>query len=369
MTTKPTKPAKTKQKPGPKPAKRPEPTLIPLAGRRQKPITWLWHDRLPLGKVSLLVGEPGAGKSFLCLDLAARISRGVDIAPEPTLPNPAGVLLLSADDNVDDTILPRLEAAGADLNRITLLSSFAPPLRDGRPHRLLSLARDFDQLEQALDKLPDCRLIIIDPINAYLAAVSSNSHTAVRRLMDRLARLAATKNAAILLVSHPRKQAGPSAIYRPLGSLAFAAVARVVLMLTNDPTVANRRLLLPVKVTWNAAPTGRAFRIEDGRIAWEPAPIPFTADDASILALTDDRTSDPRRNAKNWLIEQLKEKRQLAEEIHHRARAAGIPVRLLWQAKKDCKVRAVLDGREKRWYWKLPDMWLRDFSDDLLQVI
>jgi hypothetical protein len=187
--------------------------------------------------------------------------------------------------------------------------------------------------------------------------------------MDRLARLAAACNAAVLLTSHPRKQPGPTAIYRPTGSIAFASVARVVLSVAADPNVAGRRLLLPVKMTLHDAPTGRAFRIHDSRIDWEPDVVPFTAEDATVLAVTGDRTCDARRDAKNWLIEQLTEKRLPAQVTHSRARAACIPVRLLWQAKKDCKVRAVLDGKEKRWYWKLPDMWVPDISEQLMQVI
>src|SRR5690349_1002487 len=99
----------------------PEPRLIRVSDCSQRPIHWLWHERLPLGKVSLLVGEPDAGKSFLCLDLAARVSRGLDIPPDAMLRKPAGVLLLCADDSLEDTIQPRLKAAGADLTRIGVL--------------------------------------------------------------------------------------------------------------------------------------------------------------------------------------------------------------------------------------------------------
>lgn len=346
--------------------------LIRLADCHARNITWLWHNRIPLGKPTLLVGDPDSGKSFLALDLAARVSRGRGVPPEPGLGKPGSVLLLSADDDVEDTIVPRLEAAGADLSRIAVLPSFSPdpvdkPGRD--PDRLLSLATDFDRLREALDQLPDCRLIVVDPISAYLRGVDGNNNISVRQLLQKIAGLARERHAAVLLVSHHRKQTAATALHRAIGSLAFTAVARVVLMLGTDPAIAGRRLLLPAKMNLHSGATGRAFRIDDGKLDWEPDVIPYTADDLNALSPTTDITSDPRRDAKIWRVDQLKKSRLPAEEIYLRAAQQQIPFRLLWAAKKDAKVRAVRDGKEHRWYWKLPDNWIPNPLDSLVVYI
>jgi hypothetical protein len=113
--------------------------LIRLHHRQSRPIHWLWQNRIPLEKVTLLIGDPDTGKSFVALDLAARVTCGEGVPPEPGLGEPGSVLLLSADDDLDDTILPRLIAAGADLERIALLPSLIHG-EDGEQNRLLSLA-------------------------------------------------------------------------------------------------------------------------------------------------------------------------------------------------------------------------------------
>ena len=174
--------------------------------REVRPIEWLWEGRIPLAKCSLLVGDPDAGKSFVTLDLAARVTRGDGVPPEGGLARPGSVLILSADDHVEDTILPRLLAAGADLGRVALLPrtvrgkdegggmkdekdgrQSSPDPRPTTHHplppddRLLSLATDIDRVEQALDELADCRLVIVDPISAYLRGVDTYNNAAVRR--------------------------------------------------------------------------------------------------------------------------------------------------------------------------------------------
>src|SRR5690606_33457029 len=140
-----------------------------------------------------------------------------------------------------------------------------------------------ERLEQALAELRDCRLVIVDPISAYLRGVDTYNDVSVRQHLLKLSDLAERFGAAFLLVSHQRKAGAPTAMYRAIGSLAFTAVARVVLMVAADESVAGRRLLLPVKMTLQTAATGRAFGIEEGRVVWEPEPVPFTADELARL--------------------------------------------------------------------------------------
>jgi len=342
--------------------------LIRLDACAERKIEWLWHNRIPLGKVTLLIGDPDAGKSFLALDLAARVSRGVGVPPEPGLKKPGNVLLLCADDAIDDTILPRLQAARADLGRIVLLPSFKPASKD-EPDRLISLTTELQRFQEAVSNLTDLRLIVIDPITAYLRGAGADDHYTLRQLLQRLATIAREKNAAVLIISHLRKQASPTAVYRPLGSLAFAAVARVVLMLMSDPAVVGRRLLLPAKMSLLDEASGRAFAIEDGRVSWEPGILPLSADDLKAMVAEHDESGDQRLEAKNWLIDQLEKGRVPADDIRNRAHERKIPYRILRAAKKDAKVRSVYDGRERCWFWKLPDNWIRDFEGVLFPVV
>jgi KaiC/GvpD/RAD55 family RecA-like ATPase len=326
--------------------------LIRMTDRQVRDIEWLWEGRIPLGKCSLLVGDPDCGKSFITLDLAARVTRGNGVEPEPGLEEPGSVLLLSADDHIDDTILPRLEAAGADLGRVALLPRTIRP-EGSESERLFSLASDIDRLEQALGEIGDCRLVIVDPISAYLRGVDTYNNFTVRQHLLKLSDLAERHGVAILIVSHQRKATAPTAMYRAIGSLAFTAVARVVLMVTVDETVAGRRLLLPVKMTLQTAATGRAFSIEEGRVEWEPEPVPYTADEMAVLVRSGEASVDVVRETVEWLKELLDERKRLpADEIQRLARERSISKAVLWTAKKQACIKAVRDGKERKWYWQ-----------------
>jgi putative DNA primase/helicase len=364
--------------------------LIRLDEEEMQAVQWLWEGRIPMAKCTLLVGDPDAGKSFLTLDLAARVSRGLGVPPEPGLGEPGSVLLLSADDHIRDTILPRLHAAGADLSRIALLPKTIRPERSDKD-RLLSLATDIDRLERGLAELGDCRLVVIDPISAYLKGVDTYNNIAVRHHLLKLSDLAERYGAAFLLVSHQRKSGAPTAMYRAIGSLAFTAVARVVLVVTADQAVAGRRLLLPVKMTLQTAESGRAFSIvpcdplepceetseaenvsgeleksavRAGRVEWEPEVVPYTADERYEFVKSGEASIDAVREAVVWLKQLLDDERRPAEEVQRLALARGVPKSVLWAAKKQACVKAVHEGKENKWYWQRLKPWYHGMIQD-----
>jgi putative DNA primase/helicase len=335
--------------------------MIRLDGRRARRVEWLWEGRVPLGKVTLLVGDPDVGKSFVALDLAARVSRGEGVGGERGLGKPGNVLLLSADDDVDDTIVPRLTACGADLSRVAVLPSLVerdeeedPENGEGEGARLLSLVKDRERLRRAARELGECRLIVLDPVTAYLQGLDGNNNVGVRGVLLGLAELARETGAAVLLVSHHRKSGVSNVLHRAIGSLAFTAVARVVLTVLPDPGVQGRRLLLPVKETLRPCETGRSFRIVEGRLEWDEEGVPFTADDLQQLAGSGLVVQDRTRETAEWLTELLKEGRKPSEEVQRLAAEREVPRNLLWRAKAQAKVKAVRDGREERWFWELP---------------
>ncbi|HTH17370.1 MAG TPA: AAA family ATPase, partial [Magnetospirillum sp.] len=211
------------------------PILISMADVQSRPIEWLWPGRIARGKVTLIAGDPGLGKSFLTLDLAARVSRG---SPWPDVPDASaplgGVVLLSAEDDAEDTIRPRLDAAGADVHCIKLLHAVRHNYRENQKEALFSLATDLPALEAAILAVPDCRLVVIDPITAYLGDTDSHKNAEIRGLIAPLAALAAKHGVAIVCVTHLNKSGSGPAIYRSIGSIAFVAAARAAWAVIKD---------------------------------------------------------------------------------------------------------------------------------------
>jgi hypothetical protein len=146
--------------------------------------------------------------------------------------------------------------------------------------RSFSLETDLPRLEEVLVENPDTRLVVIDPISACTGNVDSHKNSDVRGLLAPLANLASQYHISVLSVTHLSKAMGSKAVYRAMGSLAFAAAARAVWAITKDPNDPQRRLFLPAKLNLAQDPDGLAYRIQDGRVLWEPDPVKMHADDA-----------------------------------------------------------------------------------------
>lgn len=195
----------------------------------------MWQGRIALGKLTLLAGDPGLGKSLLTIALAAHVTCSTPWPVDRT-PCPGGkVLLLSAEDDVEDTIRPRLDAAGADPSRVYALEAVFDVNGEGtRRRRMLNLARDIECLDEVLSS-GGFRLVIVDPVSAYLGGVDTHRNADIRVVLAPLAELAARHKVAMVCVSHLTKGAGTSAIYRATGSIAFVAAARAAYVVTRDP--------------------------------------------------------------------------------------------------------------------------------------
>ncbi|MBK9129160.1 MAG: AAA family ATPase [Phycisphaerales bacterium] len=335
------------------------PVLVTLADVAPEPIRWLWPGRIALGKLTLVAGDPGLGKSLLSLDVAARVSTGSGWPDVHEAAPPGGVVLLSAEDDAADTIRPRLDAAAADVSRVTMLQAIHPGGgAGGDSGRPFNLAEDLPALEEAVRAVPDCRLVIIDPVTAYLGGgVDSHKAAEVRALLAPLGALAARCGVAVLAVTHLNKSAGGPAIYRAMGSLAFAAAARAAWAVTRDRDDPRRRLMLPLKN--NLAPDlgGLAYAIEPmgagGHpvLAWERDPVTLSADEA----LGPDRgDGGATERAAEWLADALADGPQPARELFERAERVGIAARTLKRAKARVRALAVKGGFGGGWVWRLP---------------
>ena len=312
-----------------------------LAEIAPESVEFLWRPYLPVGKLTLLEGDPGQGKSFLAAALAANGSRGRGLpGAEPS--EPWSTLMLTAEDGLADTLRPRLDRLGADVDRIFGVEDLLD----------LSSAEGLSTLERAIaDRRP--RLVIIDPVVAYVGA-RTDLHRAnqVRAVLGPLARLAAKTRTVILAIRHLNKTQGTPSLYRGHGSIDFTAAARSVLLVGTDPDEPEQRIVIHLKS--NLARTGRslAFTIRDGVFAWSGW-SQLTARDL----LQDDRAAEERTaigEAKDFLVEVLADGPQGSKEVLQEAKAAGISEKTLRRAKSQLKVKVRKTGFHGNWCWALP---------------
>ena len=324
---------------------------ICLATVSEKEVGWLWPDRFAVGKLSLLAGDPGLGKSFVTLDLAARVSTG-RAWPDHSGVAPLGsVLLMSAEDDLDDTIVPRLRTMEADLSKI---KAFA---------KVCTLGKGLVEIENELMAMGDCKLIVIDPISCYLGkGVDGNSNSDVRGVLAPLAELAARHGVGVLCISHLNKSGGQNVMYRTTGSLAFTAAARSVYCAVSDDQDNSRRLLLPVKNNIAPEAAGLSFRLIENTIAWDATPVHTTAREfferqAGDTSGTGGRRTSARDEAKAWLKELLKDGPVWANEARAMAKDEGLNHNTLNTARQELAIVSVKDRARHRgkWYWCLPE--------------
>ncbi len=334
------------------PAK-PHTILQMLNNVTREQLDWLWPGRIPLGKLTLLAGDPGLGKSFVTLDIAARVSRGDRWPDNPLMKQPPGkVILVNCEDDLADTIAPRMDKANADDTKIIVLEGISL-MGKKRP---FSLECDVPRLEEVLIDHAGVRLVVVDPIAGFMGKVDSHNNSEVRGVLAPLADLASRFHVAILTVTHLAKTGGNKAVYRAMGSLAFAAAARAVWAITKDPDNPERRLFLPAKLNLAKDPDGLAYRIDDGRVAWEFNPVKMHADDAFAAETANQKPSQrgsERREAIAWLREHLNDKTLPANEVIEAGEQVGFTDRTLRRAYKAIGIPARKESFDGPWLWRL----------------
>ncbi len=352
-------------------------------------VRWLWPDRIPLGRITLLVGDPGLGKSLLALDIAARVSRGAPWPDEPvkseetrvksqnspsgspllTLDSrpPSSVLLLTAEDDFADTVRPRLEALGADCDRILGIATVPGDKLQDVP-RSFALNRDLSRLRNLVEAMPDCRLVVIDPISAYLG----NSNSDVGALLLALTTIARERDIAVLIVSHFRQKDGAT-ICRTIGSVAFVAASRASWAICKDPLSENKRLFMPVKNNLAPDVTGLAYTIETSpgqrvpTIRWSPEPVTHSLDFAIAAARAACRPDVERQDAIKWLKERLTKSPIRASDSREEGEVQGINYATLRRAYREIGGVTVRKGKFplNYWYWTLPGATAQNPGEEL----
>jgi putative DNA primase/helicase len=225
-------------------------------------LVWVWPGRIPEGKLVLLGGPPGLGKSQLTVFMSAVVSNGGAWPCGEGSTLPGDVIFMSAEDGIRDTIVPRLMAAGANTSRVHIVAAATRP--DGTGRKTFSLKTDVDLLEAKAREIGAVRLIIVDPISAYMGGADGNGNVETREVLEPLAEMADRLRIAVVAVTHLNKggAGGQSALNRFAGSIAFVAAARAAFAVIEDSEDDGRRLFLQAKNNLGAKCNGLAFRLE-----------------------------------------------------------------------------------------------------------
>jgi hypothetical protein len=340
-----------------------------------EPIEWLWPGRIPLGMLTLFSGDPKLGKSLAALSVVAAVTRGGPLptgdAEGPAMAPRGSAILLSGEDDRARTIVPRLIAAGADLDRVKIIRSMLEPEFRGYGgltahvptcERMPTLAaEDLAAIERKAAELGDCRLIVFDPISAYIGRNAD-----VRRALGPLRDMAERLNAAVLLITHHSKQgaAGTNGKYRVLDSIAYVAACRSNFMFladSDDPT-GRRRLMLDNGTNQAAKQPGLAYVIREQGGApvaeWLAETIDLDADAALARAVKGGQGGGSGRFARpraveDWLRGYLADGPKLAKECERAALAAGFNRGLFERARRALAVRSLRFGFGKGACWSL----------------
>lgn len=335
--------------------------LIRIADVETRKLKWLWKGRIPLGKTSVIDGDPGLGKSLLTLDLAARVSRGTAMpdATKSDAGGPSGVVILSAEDDPADTIKPRLEAAGGDLRRIVLLAA----VRDAKGECRAPHIGDLDALKIAIRNV-DAALVVIDPLMAYISDErDSHRDQDIRRALGPLGTLANETGVAIVLVRHLNKTGNGNPIYRGGGSIGIIGAVRSGLLVASDPDDPDgqTRVLAQTKSNLSVPAASLRYRVIEAKagvpsIEWLGS---STQSAISLLAATRETVEErtERDEATDWLRTTLAKGPFPAKQLLGDARQAGLAEKTLRRAAKSLGVLITKLSFKEGWTWALPASW------------
>ena len=338
-----------------------------MGAYKQKKQCWLWQDRVPIGTLTTIAGEPDQGKSLVTLDIAARLTTGKPFYGETETHEAADVLMLCAEDDPETTLAPRLAAVGADLDRVTLIESviLQAGVGDTFVDRVAQLDQDLAKIEQVLEQNKDIKLIIVDPISSFLGNASMVKEQEVRRVLQPLVKICLKRRLAVILVAHFNKNSDTrSAIDRVGGAKAIVGLGRASWTCVREPKMEDngknegveladpeRRLFLKLK--GNLTPTsvgGLVYTIRTSRVQVEGDNGPEMVEIPHIVWLEKTESTaqdvvidqnhkptmqaDKTKGARQWLKDYLRQSGGAAwsADIFRDASEYGYSVRMLQRA-------------------------------------
>ena len=296
-------------------------------------ITWLWQDRIPFGKITILVGDSGLGKTSIALDIAARLTTGRSMPLSDAESITGNVLFQSQEDDLADTLLPRCINAGADANKIISIEAAD-----------LNIDEDCGIIEQHIQET-SARLAIFDPLQSYMGKNADMCRiTDIRRLLSNLGGIAARNNCAVIIIAHQNKAQGAKELHRVFGSVDITATARSVLRIGESESDPETRILSHIKSSISRPCALIAFRIEDD------APILYLGEydgDFEYEEIPDD--SSKRAKATEIIYALLSDAPREGTEIYKACKEAGISPRTVERVKRELNVRPMRDGNRRMW--------------------
>lgn len=304
----------------------------------QQNVEWLWYPYIPYGKLTVLQGDPGEGKSTFILNIAALLTRGKNMPDGFKVPKPQRVVYQTAEDNISDTVKPRLIEAEADCNMIAYIIDNETPL-----------TLEDSRIEKVIEET-GARLFILDPLQGYLAQDSDMvSAGRMRSQLRRLADVAARHRCAVVIVGHMNKASGEKNLYRGLGSIDIAAIARSVLMISRDKENPSIRYMFPVKSSLAPEGDAVAFAFNEALgFCWLGK---REIDKSSYL---DDSSLDNKKTLASRTISSLLEGHPvMCRGIVRKLKMMDISERTINLAKKELGI--VSFRKNGAWYWSLPD--------------
>ena len=339
--------------------------LINMDSVEVEQVEWLLYPFIPYGKVTIIQGDPGEGKTTMVLQIIAKLTRGEPVLPvtdttkekqsdeadsenndsdaegniqeQPSI-LPVNVIYQTAEDGLGDTIKPRLLAAGADCSKVLVIDDSDQPLTMADV-----------RLEEAIVQTK-AKMVVLDPIQGFLGAdVDMHRANEIRPLMKRIAVLAEKYHCAVILIGHMNKNSNGKSSYRGLGSIDFQAAARSVLIVGRVKDEPEVRVVCHTKSSLAPEGTSIAFRLDKNNGFEWIGEYDISADEL----LNGDGRGQKSRKAKEFLLEILANGGMTQKKIAEEAESRGIKSKTLWNAKRELEIDSVKRG--KQWYWMLPE--------------
>jgi len=327
------------------------PDLICLATVAPRAVDWLWQPYIPARMLSMISGDPGAGKTFIALAVAASFTTGR--APDGKPCEPINVLYLSVENAPAEVVRPRFDSLRGDPAHLFLLAGTVSTKNGDAQHGAISLA-DVPLLDRALQET-GAKLVIVDPIQSFLGAnIDLHRSNETRPVLDGLGKLAEKHGCAVLLLRHLSKAVGGKAIHRGLGSIDLTGAVRSEMLAGSLPDDPEARALVHIKSNIGAFGSSRGYSIDgECRFAWTGR-SEITADQM-LDAPSNPRDLSALEDARQWLNDFLSTGGKEHQECRLKSQEAGISYATLRRAKDALRVRSYKAAMSGPWMWSLPE--------------